>query len=280
MAKHDINSGWAFRKMATSFSELVGVGIDPWLNVTLPHDAMLSQPRDPSIETGANTGYFPSGRFEYRRTFPFGQDDAGKRITLVFDGVYRDALIYVNGSLAGHEASGYGRFQVRVDPYLRFGQDNEIVVDCRTHQDTRWYTGVGIYRDAHMLVQDQRHIVTDSVRVTTLDCDGDLGSVEVETIVRNDSNSTHTLRLSVSAHELSGGAVAANSAPVTLMPLESVTVRERLYVERPKLWNLDAPNLYRAELKLDDESRRHAGHGQCDFRHAHALRRSQARPTH
>ena len=254
MAKHDIHAGWAFRKKATSFSELVGVGVDPWVEVTLPHDAMLSQPRDPSIPTGANTGYFPSGRFEYRRTFRFAEDDRGKRITLVFDGVYRDAHVSVNGAFAGRELSGYGRFQVRIDPYLRFGEDNEVHVDCRTHLDTRWYTGVGIYREVHMLVQDPRHIVADLVRVTTLGADDELGSVEVEAVIRNDSNLTQTLRLSVSALEQGGSVVATNSAPVTLLPQESVTVRERLYIDRPKLWNVDAPNLYCADLQLLEES--------------------------
>ena len=69
---------------------------------------------------------------------------------LEFDGVYRDAMVYVNGNLAGQRAFGYSRFVVRIDPFLVFGAENEIRVECRTHLDSRWYAGAGIYRDVHL----------------------------------------------------------------------------------------------------------------------------------
>ena len=78
----------------------------------------------------------------------------GSRILLEFDGVYRDAAVFVNGNLAGQRAFGYSRFFVQIDPYLHFGADNEIRVECRTHLDSRWYTGAGIYRDVHLVVEE------------------------------------------------------------------------------------------------------------------------------
>src|SRR6478609_8238676 len=140
MSRNPFNEGWAVRTKVSAFAELGGAGSE-WVSVTLPHDAQISSQRRSDAPSGAAGGYFPSGAFEYRKTLSVDEGDQGKVFVLEFDGVYRDAMVYVNGALAGQHAFGYSRFTVRIDPYLRFGEQNQVRVECRAHQDSRWYPG-------------------------------------------------------------------------------------------------------------------------------------------
>ena len=154
---------------------------------------------------------------------------------LEFDGVYRDAAVYVNGNLAGQRAFGYSRFTVRIDPFLVFGAENEIRVECRTHLDSRWYAGAGIYRDVHLVVKDAGHIVPDGVRVTTPTVESDGAVVEVAADIENAGPLTKTYRLDVLIVDAEGAVVGTGSSPVTLLPGTRATARHRLFLDSPAL---------------------------------------------
>ena len=117
--------------------------------MTLPHDAMIGTKRSPSGH--AATAYFPSGTWEYKKTFELSPDDRGSAVFLEFEGVYRDAQVRVNGSLVAHRPGGYSDFTVQVDHLLRFGEPNEVKVQARAHDDSRWYSGAGLYRSVWLL---------------------------------------------------------------------------------------------------------------------------------
>ena len=153
MIRVSFNEGWEFRPKVSSFAEL-GRGGAPWRPVTLPHDAMIGQQRVAPVGAmldGGASAYFPGGVFEYRKTFFVPEEHRGRRILVEFEGVYRDAMVYVNGDYAGQRPYGYSLFRVDADRFLRFGADNEIRVEARAHKDSRWYTGAGIYRDTWLL---------------------------------------------------------------------------------------------------------------------------------
>src|SRR5262245_29997756 len=83
-----LNDGWAYRPKTNRFTERAGTGVE-WTPVTLPHDALITTARGPSLY--AATGYFGGGVWEYRRPFEVGAQEAGRSIVLEFEGVYRDA---------------------------------------------------------------------------------------------------------------------------------------------------------------------------------------------
>ena len=104
------NQDWIIRPATSAFAVLVtGAGKAPQ-TVTLPHDAMLGLPRAP--EHGSAAGYFPGGAFEYLNTLRVPEDFRGKRITFQFEGVYRDAMVFINGEFAGQRPHGYSNFYV------------------------------------------------------------------------------------------------------------------------------------------------------------------------
>jgi beta-galactosidase len=273
MIRVSFNDGWEFRSKVSPFAELGGASV-PYRRVTLPHDAMIGQERvapDGQVTSGGQAAiegqasgeggacaYFPGGAFEYRKTFSVPEEHRGRRILLEFEGVYRDAMVYINGDYAGQRPYGYSLFRIDADRFLRFGQDNEIRVEARAHKDSRWYTGAGIYRDTWLLTGGLVRIGPGGVRVTTPDTDAERAVVEVATRVENDSIAIRTVGIVTEIRDTAGSVVAADVSQVSVLPGEPAIVRQRLYVRVPALWSPDSPALYAAHVTLTDE------HGEPD----------------
>lgn len=263
MIRTSFNTGWQIRPKVNPFAEMSGAGT-PYRDVVLPHDAMIEQPRDPHGDPAV--AYFPGATYEYRKTFTAPQDLHDRRIMLEFEGVYRDATVYVNGDYAGQRPYGYSRFRVDIGRFLRPGQDNEIRVEARNHEDSRWYTGAGIYRDTWLLTGDLVRIAADGVRVTTPDIGADRAVVQVLTRVENDTVEIRTLQAVTVVRDRAGTIVATDTAPITVLPGEPATLRQRLYVRDPELWSTAAPHLYTAEVTLGDTDRETVTFGIRDLR--------------
>jgi beta-galactosidase len=142
-----LNDGWAFRSKVQVFAELTGGG-EEWVPVTLPQDAMIGTVRDPAGQPA--NAYFLGGSWEYRRTVVGPPPGVERCIVLDFEGVYRDAVVWVNGTVAARWPYGYSRVYVPINHLLQPG-DNEIRVDARANDDSRWYSGAGIHRDVWLL---------------------------------------------------------------------------------------------------------------------------------
>lgn len=248
------NSGWEFRPKVNRFLERGGRA-PAHRSVALPHDAMIESKRTPA--SGGATGFFPSGVFEYRKTFSVPEEYRDKKVALVFEGVYRDAVVYVNDAFAGHRANGYSEFLVDVSPFLRAGEDNVIRVECRAHQDSRWYSGAGFHRGVQLAVGEPVHIAWNGVRVTTPDVDEKRAVVELATVVNNDGRATTTVDVAAEVRDPAGAVAAADTTVLTVPPGESTTVRQRLYVPSPDRWSVDEPNLHTVTVTLPglDEER-------------------------
>ena len=162
------------------------------------------------------------------------------------------------GTTPGSARTGTRSSAIDAGRFLRFGQDNEIRVEARANQDSRWYTGAGIYRDTWLLAGGPVRIGTDGVRVTTPDIDSERAVVEVATRVENDSIAIRTVGIVTEIRDAAGSVVASDRSQVSLLPGEPATVRQRLYVRRPALWGPESPALYGVRVTLTDE------HGEID----------------
>src|SRR4029077_344793 len=127
------------------FAALMGP-TDPFVPVTLPHDAMLTAGRDAESSRNGAIAYFRTGAYEYRKTYDVPEDWRSKSVWLRFEGVYRNASVFLNGELVGHRPNGYSELAIELGGPLRYGEANELRVEARTHDDSRWYSGGGIYR--------------------------------------------------------------------------------------------------------------------------------------
>ncbi|MET0861555.1 MAG: glycoside hydrolase family 2 TIM barrel-domain containing protein [Microbacterium sp.] len=248
MIRHPFTDGWAVGPKLGAF-EAMGASIEPQ-PVTLPHDAMRDLPRSADSDQGVGAGYHRGGVFEYVKTFDVPDEWREKTVLVEFEGVYRDAVVYVNGEFAAHQPNGYAAFAVTLDPFLVFGRTNRISVEARAHKDSRWYSGAGIYRPVHLVVAEPTHIALDGTRVTTPDIDEDRAIVEIATTVQNAGRHTSSSRIAWSIVGPDGAEVAATSAPVTVLPGEAAIARTRLSVPDASLWHPDSPALYSARVSL------------------------------
>lgn len=221
--------------------------------VRLPHDAARDLPRSADSDQGVHTGYVPGGVFEYAKSIDVPLAWRDKTVLLDFEGVYRDAVVFVNGDAVVHEPNGYNAFVAVLDPYLRYGEPNRITVEARAHRDSRWYSGAGIYRPVHLVVADPVHIPLDGTRVTTTDIDADRAVVHVATTVRNGTRHTRTPRLTWTVSAPDGSDVATGTAPVTVLPGTDAVARVRLAVDAPLLWSEASPAQYRVHTTLADD---------------------------
>lgn len=152
----DINEGWSFH-----------YGDSPVQTVRLPHDAMIHMERSADVPRGSSVGFYKGGHFIYEKTFKADQKMVDSHVTFTFGGVYMNSQVFINDQLAGGIHYGYSQFTVVADGLLKKG-DNVIRVesDNSQMQDSRWYSGAGIYRPIVMKVRDPQYI--ESVRVNTL----------------------------------------------------------------------------------------------------------------
>jgi beta-galactosidase len=246
MRRTAFNDGWQFRQKANPFAELAGATA-PYQDVRLPHDAMIGRDRSPGLEPA--TAYFPGGVYQYRKRFTDPERPDGGRAVLEFEGVYRDAMVYLNGALAGSHAYGYTGFTVDLTGLLVPGE-NTLLAEARSHQDSRWYTGAGIYRPVWLWTGGPVRIAVDGVTVTTPDIDAERAIAEVAVTVESDSPVLRTVVLRVHVTGPDGAIAAAGEVPVTIRPRSSAVARQRLVIESPALWGPASPSLYTAVAEL------------------------------
>lgn len=252
MLKTPFNHGWTVSPTTSPFAAIGGAAAAP-LEVVLPHDGLRDQPRSEASPNGAHTGYYPSTHLAYRKEFDVPLEWRDKVVQLNIEGAYRNATVFINGDYAGQRPSGYAEFTVDLTPFLRHGARNTIAVEVRTHEDSRWYTGAGLYRDVWLVVADPVHIPLDGVQITTPTVEPDLATVIAAVDVVNGSRLTRTVLVDSELRDGAGTVVSSGSAPLTLLPNTTGRVRIRHYVREPALWNLDDPQLHSAHTVLRDD---------------------------
>lgn len=250
MIPTSFNRNWGVRPRTSTF---FGLGGTPFESVTLPHDALIGVERSAGTPEGANSGFFPSIDVEYEKAFDVPKDAAAMRHVLEFEGVYRDARVYVNGALAAHRPYGYSRFFVQLDPFLRYGESNLVRVEATSDQDSRWYTGAGIIRPVTLHTGGLLHVAVEGPRFSTPQIAADLAVVQIDAQLCNESPVRRTVRvLTEVIDNETGDIVASGTAPVTVFPGEAADIVRRLFVRGPRLWGPDTPNLYRGRIVLMD----------------------------
>lgn len=161
MKKESFNKDWLFVSKKSEIKK----------RVTLPHDAMQGEERRADCESGSAGAYYPGGVYEYEKHFTAPEQWAQQHIVFEFEGVYKNARVYINGKEAGGAAYGYIPFFVCADGLLGYGEDNVIKVTADNSRlpDSRWYTGAGIYRPIWLHTGGKTYIEPEGIRIKTLD---------------------------------------------------------------------------------------------------------------
>ena len=241
MIRESFNKGWMIQPASGFFKMSMR---EAPKTVTLPHDDMITKKRDPKVVGEGKKGYFPDGSVEYVKKFYVPDEYKEKRVTIEFEGVYMNAMVYINGDFAGQQVYGYSNFYIKADRLIRYGADNEIKVIAKSQDDSRWYTGTGIYRNTKIMVANPVHIAVDGIKISTSDIDNNHAVVNVATEVENEGLNTQSTMIVTEIIDASGNVLAVDKAPFTAFAGEKATTRQRIYVKRPKLWSVESPYLY------------------------------------
>ena len=248
-----LTEGWRFAKDPTHTLEASGVDFDDsaWEAVRVPHDWAISGPFDESAHGGS--GKLPwKGVGWYRRALTLDAADAGKSVFLDFDGVMASPEVYVNGQKAGGWDYGYASFRVDATPFVKFGEKNVIAVRASTlDHHSRWYPGAGIYRKVTLRLRNRAHFAYNGIFVTTPVASRNEAEVCVAWELAGSVPTGAEVSVAVFSPCCRGFPLSnAGGLPkvVGTVPAEkgSLSWRE----EKPALWDVDAPNLYEAEVSL------------------------------
>ncbi|UKK51462.1 glycoside hydrolase family 2 [Prevotella sp. E13-17] len=211
-----------------------------WRRLSLPHDWSIEQPMSP--DKGSCQGYLPGGIGWYRKVLP-AEGAKGKRF-IYFEGAYNYSEVYVNGHLLGCRPSGFASFMYDLTPYLRADGRNVIAVRVNHNQenDSRWYTGSGIYRNVWLIEAPEVHLAQwgTAYRLTSINNKRAVVEVDIETTDERPDKTSLPLKAIVKLIDAHGNTVATGSTAIK--PQEKKTVR--LTINRPHRWNLDDPYLY------------------------------------
>ena len=223
-----------------------------WRRVDLPHDWSIEGRPSKDNPTGSEGGYFPAGTGWYRKTFSAPPEWRGKRVTVEFDGVYRNATVYLNGHKLGNQPYGYTSFNFDVTPDLDFSGPNVLAVrvDNSAQPNSRWYSGSGIYRHVRVVVTDSVHVAHWGVLVSTTRASIEGGSLSVLTRVENESAAPARVTVETQILDRGGKPVGHAQSAVEAAPGSATEASQEIAVSKPALWSPEAPALYRAVTRL------------------------------
>ncbi len=264
-----LNFDWRFHAGDAAGAERPGYDDSGWQVVTVPHDFQISQPwvapekgeKADNSDAASNVksrlssrGFKEMGIGWYRKTITPDASWKGRRVVLDFEGIMLVGDVYLNGQRVGGTDYGYVGFDIDVTKLLKYGQPNVIAVKANTQrpENSRWYTGGGLFRDVNLVVTDaQQYFTRHPLYITTPRVSEREATVKIEA----------ELACYLKIKELSVGVVIKDAAGATVYETKKAIpfnrgqkINEHLIdsitLTAPQLWSCETPNLYTAEVTL------------------------------
>jgi beta-galactosidase len=249
--------------IATIFSKSGGAqrtAIDPrfndsaWTSLNLPHDWAVALPfvNVPSGDVESH-GYKPVGGLFpetsigwYRKHFTIQSSDSGGRFQVQFDGIFRNANIWLNGFFVGNNLSGYMGASYDVTDYIRFDRDNVLVIRVDATQYEGWfYEGAGIYRHVWLNQYDNLHIPDGGIYIYA-DVKNKTANVSIETSIENRNLTGANGTVFSYITDRDGNQIGRSKEQSISLPVNGKsTVRQNIIINNSRLWSLEDPYLYR-----------------------------------
>ncbi|WP_373057336.1 beta-galactosidase GalB [Zunongwangia sp. H14] len=244
------NSAWQFH-LNDSIEDTINQNTE-WRELDLPHDWSIEGEFNPENPSGVGGGALPGGLGWYKKTFKIEAEDSTQLTSIVFDGIYQDSEVWINGQQLGNRPYGYICFEYNLTPYLNYGEEeNEILVkvDNSSQPNSRWYSGSGIYRNVWLKTTDKLHIPQWGTFITTPQVTSESASVEVEISLKNAYAEAKTATIQTSF--LNGeNEVASVSEEINIAASSEEKIHQKVVIENPGLWSVENPQLYTAVTKI------------------------------
>lgn len=268
-----LEKGWRFTREDQSQFSSPTFNDSKWSRVVVPHDwaiygpfsfdndkqhlAIAQDGQKEAMEHAGRTGGLPFvGTGWYRRSLEIPSDLGDRRVFLRFDGAMSHARVYVNGKEVGYWPYGYNTFAFDITSFVRPGEANTLAVRLENkHESSRWYPGAGLYRNVHLTFTSPVYVPLWGTQIQTPTIEASRAYVDVRTRIAGMSTlSGRPLQVKTKILSPEGKVVAQREEEI------QSAGTERLYhtgfdVERPQLWDIGQPHLYKYVIELSDGGR-------------------------
>ncbi|MHC4844040.1 MAG: beta-galactosidase GalB, partial [Planctomycetota bacterium] len=252
------NHGWKFLKVGEESDEsenLRELDFDDseWRSLDLPHDWAIEGPF--TKEVSFQGGYLPyPGIGWYRKEFTIPSE--AKRVRIEFEGVMRDAKVWLNGQYIGGWPYGYSSFSFDLTEHIQRGQKNVIAVRVENEDESsRWYPGSGIYRNVWLTFTNPVNVEHWGTFITTKDASDGSVFVNARTQVQNQSQLPRDIVLETIIYDTQGNNVTKKSDMMRIDNNSSQEFNQELNVLNPIRWDIKNPYLYKTVsiVKIDNK---------------------------
>ena len=251
------DADWRFYRGGVQGAEMQGFDDSKWRKVDLPHDWSVenlpgtSTPFDPNAISQVSGGFTVGGTGWYRKTFTIGNEQKNKRIQIQFEGVYMNADFWLNSEYLGTHPYGYTSFWFDLTSKIKFGEKNTIVVQVKNEgQNSRWYSGSGIYRHVWLKIFDPVHVSPWGIYIKTTALNAAFARVNINTIVDNESANASQVKLITRVTNPKGVNIGTIESQRLANANTSAQFVQELAVASPELWSIESPSLYTATTDI------------------------------
>jgi len=221
----------------------------------VPHDWSIEGEYDQDNPTGGRGGYLPAGIGWYRRTIEIPEEWIGNRkVSILFDGVYMNSKIYLNGKEVGGRPYGYISFACDLTKDIRPGKNTLAVrIDTKLAPSSRWYTGSGIYGHVRLIATRPIYVPLWGTYVTTPKVSEEQATVVARTEVTNGTDVEQIIFVdsTMRGPGATTAPAASDRSQVKLAAGETKTVEQTFEIAQPLLWSPEEPTLYLLRTKLE-----------------------------
>lgn len=247
------DADWKFLKGDIKGAEQVSFSDAQWRVLNLPHDWSIEGPYNRNNNTGRGGGYLPSGVGWYRKRFVLNNSDVKKSVFIEFDGIMANSDVWINGHHLGKRPNGYISFEYELTGHLNFGKGKTNVIAVRADNSvqpaSRWYTGAGIYRHVRLIITNPVHIQHWGTFITSSVVSPEKAIVQVQTDIVNQPAAEQNIILETTILSPQHKVVGTSSTRKIITAKDNIII-QRIEIEKPMLWDIDEPNLYKAVTKV------------------------------
>ncbi|MCH5239791.1 MAG: DUF4982 domain-containing protein [Muribaculaceae bacterium] len=264
----NFNSDWEFKYLDNPLDTL-------WKQVNLPHDFQISQPwQVPSVDDKGDSsnqmaniasrlssrGFKEMGKGIYRKTFVPSNDWKGKRVLIDFEGIMLRGDAYLNGERIGGTDYGYLGFESDISKKLKFGEENliEVISDTGDPENSRWYTGGGLYRDVNLILTDpDAYFTRNSLYVTTPEISDNEALIVVNgELSMQQKHHPDSVNIGLRILDTEGSSIYESIKKHRLNKRQRVREfsLDSIILHNINLWDLETPYLYTLEATIYDEN--------------------------
>ena len=248
-----LDSDWRFHLGGALSAEKPTFDDSKWRAIDLPHDWSIENlpgtdsPFSSNALSQVNGGFTTGGTGWYRKSFIIPEAQSAKRIVIQFDGVYMNPEIWINGVSLGSHPYGYTSFWYDITDHIKLGKSNVLAVKVRNEgENSRWYSGSGIYRHVWLKVLDPVHIAQWGTSITTPEINVGSAKVNIKTKVNNQSGSALKVKVLTRILNSKGEEMTKVESAQTIEKTGLSEFTQDVTVSKPDLWSIESPILYTA----------------------------------